>query len=51
MIYAQYSTSEMYVFDKYGEWHDEGVDHPGLSLDSTFSEQNWYDEFSPEEWQ
>ena len=40
----------MYLFDKYGEWHDEGVEHPALSLDSTFTEQGWYDEWSPENW-
>ena len=36
----------MYVFDKAGEWHDEGVQHDALSLEKTYNEANWYDEFS-----
>ena len=46
MIYANYNSKEMYVFDKYGEWKDEGINHNALSLDKTFNETNWYDEFS-----
>ncbi len=36
----------MYLFDKEGEWIDEGVNHESLSLDKTYNETNWYDEFS-----
>jgi hypothetical protein len=46
MIYANYVTKEMFVFDKYGTWHEEGLEHPKLSLEKTFNETNWYDEFS-----
>ena len=46
MIYANYVTKEMYVFDKHGEWNDEGVYHDALSLDKTYNETNWYDEWS-----
>jgi hypothetical protein len=46
MIYANRSTKHMYLFDKDGEWHDEGVYHEGLNMDSTYNETNWYDEFS-----
>jgi len=46
MIYANRITKEMYVFDKDGEWHDEGVYHESLSMDKTYNETNWYDEFS-----
>ena len=46
MIYANHVTKEMFVFDKKGSWHDEGVDHDALSLDKTFNETKWYDEFS-----
>ena len=46
MIYANYVTKEMFVFDKNGEWNDEGVYHEKLSLDKTYNETNWYDEFS-----
>ena len=46
MVYANRITKEMYVFDKDGEWHDEGVYHEALSMDKTYNETNWYDEFS-----
>ena len=47
MIYANVVTKEMYVFDKAGQWRDEGVYHEALSMDKTYNETNWYDEFSP----
>ncbi len=46
MIYANYITKEMYVFGKDGEWKDQGINHPALSMDATYNETNWYDEFS-----
>ena len=46
MIYANRITKEMYVFDKDGEWNDDGVYHEALSMDKTYNETNWYDEFS-----
>ena len=46
MIYANHITKEMYVFDKNGEWNDDGVYHKALGLDKTYNETNWYDEFS-----
>ena len=46
MIYANHVTKEMYVFDKEGQWHDQGLEHPALSMERTFNETNWYDEFS-----
>ena len=46
MVYANRITKEMYVFDKDGEWHDEGVYHDALTMDKTYNETNWYDEFS-----
>jgi hypothetical protein len=46
MIYANILTKEMYVFDKNGEWVDDGVYHDALSLEKTYNETNWYDEFS-----
>ena len=36
----------MYLFDKGGEWKDEGVYHESLNMENTFSETNWYDEFN-----
>ena len=47
MIYANYITKEMFVFDKFGQWKDEGVYHQDLSMEKTFNETNWYDEFYP----
>ena len=49
MIYGNMSTKEMFVFDKDGVWNKEGVNHPNLSLESTYNETNWYDEFNPVE--
>ena len=45
MVYANHVTKEMYVFDKHGEWADQGVEHDSLSLEKTYNETNWYDEF------
>ena len=47
MIYANINTKEMYVFDKEGQWHDEGVYHEALNMDNTYNETKWYDEFNP----
>ena len=33
MVYANQNSKEMYVFDKYGNWHDEGVYHDRLSVE------------------
>jgi len=46
MIYANRTTKEMFVFDKNGMWNDEGVNHEALSMERTYNETNWYDEFS-----
>ena len=46
MIYAHIITKDMYLFDKMGNWHDEGVMHDALSLETTYNETDWYDEFS-----
>jgi hypothetical protein len=46
MIYANYVTKEMFVFDKEGSWSEEGINHSALSLEKTYNETNWYDEFS-----
>uniref|UniRef100_A0A7S3MV86 Uncharacterized protein n=1 Tax=Strombidium inclinatum TaxID=197538 RepID=A0A7S3MV86_9SPIT len=46
MIYANQSNKEMYIFDKEGEWNDEGVYHEGLNVENTFDEATWYDEFN-----
>ena len=46
MFYANLSSKEVYVFDKFAEWHDEGIEHEALSLDKTYNETDWYDEFN-----
>ena len=48
MLYADRSTKAIYCFDKYGEWHDEGVEHESLSLEKTYNELAWFDEFNPQ---
>ena len=46
MIYANRINKDMYLFDKGGEWVDDGVYSDTLSLDKTFNETRWYDDFS-----
>ena len=46
MIYANRVTKEMYVFEKEGTWHDEGVHHEALSMEATYNEHHWYDMFN-----
>lgn len=46
MVYANKTTKEMYLFDKAGEWNDDGVYHEALDMEHTFNETDWYDEFS-----
>ena len=46
MIYANHVTKEMFVFGKNGQWHDSGIHHDALSMEKTYNETNWYDEFS-----
>ena len=48
MIYANRNNKTMYVFDKMGTWHDEGVYHDSLSVEKTFKETDWFDEFNPQ---
>ena len=48
MVYGNHGTKELYVFDKKGNWHDEGVNHEKLSLENTYDETNWFDEFNAE---
>ena len=46
MIYADRQTKHIFVFDKEGTWHDEGVNHERLSLENTFVETIWYGGFN-----
>jgi hypothetical protein len=43
MVYANRINKTMYLFDKGGEWHDDGVYSDALSLDKTYNEGKWYD--------
>jgi len=45
MIYYNLLEEEFYVFDKEGEWHQEGVNHPLLDLTQRFDERKFYDTF------
>ena len=47
MIYANINSKEMYLFDKGGEWHDDGVYNDALNMENTYNETDWYDEFNP----
>ncbi|CAI2381463.1 unnamed protein product [Moneuplotes crassus] len=47
MVYGNYGTHDLYIFDKSGEWKDEGINHEKLSLENTYNETNWFDEFTP----
>lgn len=48
MIYASQVSKEMFLFDKSGQWHDEGVYHKALGMEATYNETNWFDEFNPQ---
>ena len=43
MVFLNRPNSEFYIFDKEGVWHEEGVNHPMLSLEKTFDEHKWFD--------
>ena len=45
MIYAHRNSKDMYLFEKAGKWHDEGVYHEALSMEKTYNEAYWYDSF------
>ena len=47
MIYAHHGTKELFVFDKFGKWLKEGVNHEALSLDNTYDEQKCMDGYFP----
>ena len=37
----------MFLFDKFGVWEEEGVNHEALSLEATYDERKWMDGFPP----
>lgn len=43
MVYLNRSEQEFLVFDKEGEWKEEGVNHPLLSMEQRFREHQWMD--------
>lgn len=46
MIYGHTGNEQVFVFDKYGEWCDEGVYHEALNLENTYDEVKWFDSFN-----
>lgn len=44
MIYYNLFEEEFYLFDKEGQWHKEGVDHPLLDASVRYNERRWHDE-------
>jgi hypothetical protein len=48
MVYRNILDGESWLFDSRGEWNEEGVNHPELSLDKNFNEIKYYDNlFNP----
>lgn len=43
MLYVNQGSAEFLVFDKEGEWKDEGINHPLLSMEKRFNEHQWMD--------
>jgi hypothetical protein len=43
MVYLNSVEQEFLVFDKEGEWKEEGVSHPLLSMEKRFNEHQWMD--------
>ena len=43
MIYYSLFDETYYVFDKEGQWHEEGVNHPLLDINKRFDERKFYD--------
>ena len=43
MVYLNWKDKEFYVFDKEAEWKEEGLAHPGLSMEKRFHEHKWMD--------
>ena len=43
MVYLNKPKQEFLVFDKDGQWYEEGVNHPLLSLETRFNEHEWLD--------
>jgi len=43
MVYLNKPEQEFLVFDKTGEWKEEGVNHEALSMEKRFAEHKWLD--------
>lgn len=43
MVYRNLLDGENWLFDSRGEWSEEGVNHPELSLDKNWDEVKYYD--------
>ena len=46
MIYANRINKDMFLFGKTGQWHDEGINHEALSMEKTYNEDRWYDQWN-----
>lgn len=45
MIYMNLFLREIYLFEKDGEWNEETVKHPQLSLEKLYDEKKWHDRY------
>lgn len=43
MVYTNYKSMMMYIFDKQGNWNKEGVEHEVLDIKNTMEEHTWFD--------
>merc|ERR1712224_488322 len=43
MVFHNLLLDEYYLFDGDAEWHEDGVNHPVLSIDKNFNEKKWFD--------
>lgn len=45
MIYLNVFLREAYLFEKDGQWNQDTVNHPSLSLERLYDEKKWHDRF------
>jgi len=46
MIYLNKILKEVYIFESDGEWNQETVNHPKLSIEQRFNEGEWFDRWT-----
>lgn len=46
MIYLNKILKEVYIFESDGEWNQETINHPKLSIEQRFNEGEWFDRWT-----